>query len=152
MNWIRGAAAGIIAGAVATGAQVVLWWVFTDELPYILYRDARFTAAIVMGPAVLPPPSTFDLKVMIVATVIHAGLSVAYSLILVFAIHRLTMTGALLSGLVFGVILYVINMYDMTGIFPWFSAVRDWITIVAHLVFGTCVAFVYKILPGNHSA
>jgi len=149
MNWIRGALAGIIAGAVATGAQVMLWWMFTDDLPHILYRDARFTAAIVMGPAVLPPPSTFDLKVMTVATVIHTGLSVAYSLILVFAIRRLPMTGALLAGLVFGAILYVINLYGMTAIFPWFSAVRDWITIVAHLVFGTCVAAVYKMLPGK---
>ena len=98
------------------------------------------------------PPSTFDLKVMIVATVIHTGLSVAYSLILVFVIRRLPMTGALLAGLVFGAILYVINMYGMTAIFPWFSAVRDWITIVAHLVFGTCVAAVYKMLQANHSA
>ncbi len=63
------AAAGIVAGVVATVAQIILWWAFTDDLPSILYRDARLTAAIVMGPAVLPPPSTFDLAVMIVATV-----------------------------------------------------------------------------------
>ena len=62
------------------------------------------------------------------------------------------MTGALLAGLVFGAVLYVINMYGMTAIFPWFSAVRDWITIVAHLVFGTSVAAVYKMLQANHSA
>ena len=152
LNWIRAAAAGIVAGVVATVAQIILWWAFTDDLPSILYRDARLTAAIVMGPAVLPPPSTFDLAVMIVATGIHTGLSVAYSLILVFAIRRRPIRGALLAGLVFGLILYVVNMYGMTGMFPWFSEVRDWITVAAHVVFGIAVAAVYKILPGNQPA
>ena len=151
LNWIRAAAAGIVAGVVATVAQIILWWAFTDDLPSILYRDARLTAAIVMGPAVLPPPSTFDLAVMIVATGIHTGLSVAYSLILVFAIRRWP-DGALLAGLVFGLILYVVNMYGMTGMFPQFSEVRDWITVAAHVVFGISVAAVYKILPENQSA
>jgi hypothetical protein len=152
LSWIRAAAAGIVAGVVATIAQVILWWSFTDDLPWILYRDARLTAAIVMGPAVLPPPSTFDLKVMIVATGIHIGLSVAYSLILAFAIRRLPMRGALLAGLVFGLILYVVNMYGMTHMLPWFSEARGWITVVAHVVFGISVAVVYKILPRNQSA
>jgi len=152
LSWIRAAAAGIVAGVVATVAQIILWWAFTDDLPWILYRDARLTAAIVMGPAVLPPPSTFDPTVMIVATGIHTGLSVAYSLILVFAIRRRPIRGALLAGLVFGLILYVVNMYGMTGMFPWFSEVRDWITVAAHVVFGIAVAAVYKILPGNQSA
>ena len=151
-SWIRAAAAGIAAGVVATVVQVILWWAFTDDLPWILYRDARLTAAIVMGPSVLPPPSTFDIKVMIVATGIHTGLSVAYSLILVFAIHRLPMREALLAGLVFGLILYVVNMYGVTVMFPWFSEVRDWITVAAHVVFGISVAAVYIILPKNQSA
>lgn len=151
-SWIRAAAAGIAAGVVATVVQVILWWAFTDDLPWILYRDARLTAAIVMGPSVLPPPSTFDMKVMIVATGIHTGLSVAYSLILVFAIHRLPMREALLAGLVFGLILYVVNMYGVTVMFPWFSEVRDWITVAAHVVFGISVAAVYIILPENQSA
>jgi hypothetical protein len=152
LNWIRAAGAGIIAGIVATVAQVLLWWAFTDDLPQVLYRDARLTAAILMGPGVLPPPSTFDLKIMIVATVIHVGLSIAYGLILVLAIHRISIRLALFSGLVFGLILYVVNMYGITAIFPWFSAVRDWITIVAHAVFGVSVAAAYKVLPINQSA
>ena len=151
-SWIRAAVAGILAGVVATVAQVILWWAFTNDLPNILYRDARLTAAILIGPGVLPPPSTFDLKIMIVATVIHFGLSVAYGLILGRAIHRLSMRPALFCGLVFGLILYVINMYGITEIFPWFSAVRDWITIIAHAVFGVSIGAAYKVLPINHSA
>src|SRR5688572_32085812 len=106
LSWMRAATAGLIAGVVATIAQIVLWWAFTDDLPNILYRDARLTAAILMGPSVLPPPSTFDLKIMTIATVIHFGLSIAYSLILVLAIHRLSMTPALFCGFLFGLVLY----------------------------------------------
>ena len=151
-SWIRAAVAGIIAGVVATAAQMILWWAFTDDLPNILYRDARLTAAIVMGPGVLPPPSTFDLKIMTIATVIHFGLSVAYGLILGRAIHGLSMRPALFSGLLFGLILYVVNMYGITEIFPWFSAVRDWITIIAHAVFGVSVVAAYKLMAINQSA
>lgn len=152
LSWMRAATAGLVAGVVATIAQIVLWWTFTDDLPTILYRDARLTAAILMGPGVLPPPSTFDLKIMIVATVIHVGLSIVYSLILVLAIHRLGMILALFWGLVFGLILYVINMYCITAVFPWFAAVRDWITIAAHAVFGVSVAAAYKVMRISQSA
>ncbi len=50
LNWGAAIWAGIVAGVVATGAQMVLWWIFTDDLPEILYRDARLTAAMLMGP------------------------------------------------------------------------------------------------------
>ena len=152
LSWIRAAAAGIVAGVVATVVQIILWWAFTDNLPWITVPRCAFNCGHRYGAAVLPPPSTFDLTVMIVATGIHTGLSVAYSLILVFAIRRRPIRGALLAGLVFGLILYVVNMYGMTGMFPWFSEVRDWITVAAHVVFGISVAAVYKILPENQSA
>src|SRR6184192_2103860 len=92
LNWGAAIAAGIVAGIVATGAQIALWWVFLDDaLPWNLYRDARLTAAMLMGPGVLPPPSTFDWMVMAVATLIHFMLSIAYSLVLACLISRLGM-------------------------------------------------------------
>ena len=39
-------------------------------------------------------------------------------------------------GLIYGLGIYAVNMYGVTFIFPWFSEVRDWITIVTHAVFG----------------
>ena len=146
------AAAGIIAGVVATGAQLVLWWVFTDALPSIFFRDARLTAAMLMGLDVLPPPATFEWKVMIVATFIHFMLSIAYGLILAPLISRPGMAASMLAGAVFGLLIYVANMYGMTLIFPWFSVARDWITVVAHIVFGISLAVPYKLLSGRHSA
>lgn len=146
------AAAGIISGVIATGAQLVLWWVFTDALPSIFYRDARLTAAMLMGSDVLPPPATFEWKVMIVATFIHFTLSIVYGLILAPLISRLGMVASILIGAVFGLIIYGANMYGMALIFPWFSAARDWITLVTHIVFGILLAVPYKLLSRPHSA
>ncbi|MDQ3186217.1 MAG: sodium:proline symporter [Pseudomonadota bacterium] len=146
VRWSAAVCAGIVAGVIATGAQIFLWWAFLDALPWILYRDARLTAAILMGQEVLPPPATFDWEVIIVAGLIHIVISIAYSLILACLISRLGMVLSLLAGSIYGLILYGINMYGVTLIFPWFSEVRDWITILTHVVFGISIASTYNAL------
>lgn len=149
LNWAAAAVAGIVAGILATGIQLFLWWIFLDAVPWMLYRDARLTAAILMGREVLPPPATFDRTVMIVATLIHFAISIAYSLILADLISRLRMLLSLLAGATYGLVLYGINMYGLTIIFPWFSEVRDWITIVTHIVFGVSMAGTYQAFAGQ---
>ena len=138
--------AGIAAAVLATLAEIVLWLVFTDALPGILFRDARFAAAIALGRGVLSPSANVDLGVLAVATLIHFALSIAYALILCRLIWRLPMTLSLLAGAIFGLALFSINMYGFTTIFPWFEAARDWITVVAHVVFGMAAAGVYTVL------
>jgi hypothetical protein len=144
LNWGAAISAGIVAGIIATAVQIALWWVFLDALPGILYRDARLTAAILMGEEVLPPPSTFDWHVMLVATLFHFAISIIYSLILACLISRVGRIPSMLAGGVYGLILYGINMYGITLVFPWFSEVRDWITVLTHVVFGISIAVTYK--------
>ena len=150
LNWRLAISSGIVAGVVATGAQISLWLVFTDALPGIFYRDARFTAAILLGQGVLPPPATFDWKVMIIATVIHFAISIVYSLILALLLSRIGMMLSLLAGSIYGLMIYTVNMYGVTAIFPWFSEARDWITVVTHVVFGISLAGTYKVLSRAH--
>jgi hypothetical protein len=138
--------AGVIAGVVATTAQIVMWWIFLDAVPWILYRDARLTAAILMGHQVLPPPTTFDWQVMMVAACIHFVISAAYGLILGCIIFSLDIKRSLVAGAIYGLILYGITMYGVTLVFPWFTEVRDWITIVTHIVFGISIAAAYMAL------
>ena len=146
MNWSAAVYAGVIAGILATVVQIALWSVFTDALPTILFRDARFAAAIVMGRGVLPPPASFNGIVMLVATLVHFVLSIAYGVTLSPLISRLRTAPSMLAGAAFGLCLYGINMYGFTVVFPWFEATRDWITVATHAVFGGAAAGVYKVL------
>lgn len=148
LDWRSAAAAGVAAGIVATAAEIVLWWAVSESLPAILYRDARFTAAIVMGREVLPPPATFDVPILLVATMVHFALSLAYGLTLSAMISRLSTRASLLAGAAAGLALYAVNMYGFTFVFPWFAAVRDWITVAAHVVFGVAAAGTYQAGKG----
>lgn len=144
--------AGIAAGVVSTVAQVALWLMFTDAFPDILFRDARLAAAIVLGRDVLPPPASFDMVVMLVSTVVHFALSIAYGLVLATGLASLGIVASILAGAAFGVALFVVNMYGFTAVFPWFAASRDAITVAAHVVFGVTAAVVYHALTARPPA
>jgi hypothetical protein len=150
IDWRAAVYAGIAAGVVATWAELLLWWLFAMPLPAILYRDARLAAAMVMGPRVLPPPASFDAAVMAAATVIHFVLSVVYAVVLAPLITRRAWPAALGLGAAFGLVLFVVNMYGFTWLFPWFSATRDGITLASHGVFGATAAFCYWGLSRRH--
>ena len=132
--------AGIGAGVIATVAQLALWWLAGMPLPETLFRDARLTAALVLGTDVLPPPSTAQWDIILVATLIHFALSVAYALIPAHLAGRLRTGPALCAGALYGLVIYVVNLYGLTLLFPWFALARDWVTLFAHLVFGVSLA------------
>src|SRR6266567_717912 len=147
--------AGVAAGIFSTIIEIALWLVFSDAFPAILFRDARLAAAIVTGRGALAPPASFDWHVTLVATLVHFALSIFYGLILSWLISRLISRPvapvSAIVGAAFGMMLYAVNMYGFTVVFPWFDAARDWITATAHVVFGITVALVYKMLSQRQS-
>ena len=151
MKWRAAVYAGFVAGFLATGAEIVLWALFTDALPGIFFRDARFAAAIPLGRDALSGTANADWDVWVVATLVHLALSVAYASILGLLIRRLSLYSCLLAGAAFGLVLFAINMYGFTTLFPWFEAARDWITATAHVVFGVAAAGVYAVLSGRRA-
>lgn len=126
---------GIAAGILATAVQIVLWRLAGMPILETLFRDARLTAALLMGPAVLPPPATGQWDILLLATLIHFALSISYALPALLA-ARLAAGPAILVGALYGVVIYVVNMHGFTVFFPWFSIARDWVTLFTHIVFG----------------
>jgi hypothetical protein len=141
-----GVTAGLFAGVVATAVQMLLWWLLARPVFETLLRDARLTAAIVIGQSVLPPPNTLQWGIMLVATLIHFALSIAYGLIFARWLGRLRGMPSLLAGGGFGMVVYVANLYGFTAFFPWFAVARDGITALTHLVFGLALAAGYLVL------
>ncbi|OXI65016.1 sodium:proline symporter [Burkholderia sp. AU28863] len=133
------------AAVGSTVVELLLWAIAGDDAVQNLFRDARLTAAIVMGRSVLGASGGFDPLVMGVATLVHAMLSLAYAAVLARLVHGLSCVAALFAGGAFGLLLYGVNLYGFTAIFPWFIPVRGAITLIAHLIFGITAAAVYYV-------
>lgn len=136
---------GSCAAVIATGAQIIFWWLAGMPVLETLFRDARLTAALILGTSILPPPSTAQWDIMLVATLIHFSLSIAYAAIAAHFAGRLRTGPALVAGAVYGLIIYAVNLYGFTILFPWFSVARDWVTLVTHIVFGVALAIGFRL-------
>ncbi|KVV37555.1 sodium:proline symporter [Burkholderia territorii] len=135
--------AAFCAAVCSTIIELLLWPIAGEDAIHDLLRDARLTAALVMGPSILGAPAGFDPAIMGVATAVHAMLSLAYTVVLAKMVRGLSPGAALLAGGAFGLVLYGVNLHAFTAIFPWFVAARGVITLVAHVVFGGVAAGVY---------
>lgn len=136
---------GVVAGVVVTVTQIALWWVTHTPLAQTFFRDVQLTAALLMGSGILAHPPTPQWKTLLVASLIHFALSVAYALILAQLLKYMRETPALVTGALYGVLIYGVNLYGMTLLFPWFAVSRDWVTLVAHVVFGVALAGGYRL-------
>ncbi|WP_265948216.1 SRPBCC family protein [Dechloromonas sp. A34] len=143
---------GIAAGVIATVAQLVLWWLANVPVAETLLRDTRLTAALLMGPAVLPPPTTLQWDILLVATLIHFALSIAYAIIPAQLAGRLPIGPLLLIGGLYGLAIYAVNLYGFTLLFPWFVVARDWVTLLTHLVFGVTLFGGCRLFQRSHDS
>lgn len=106
----------------------------------------RLIASIPMGANVLAPPASFNGTILAVAFITNMALSIGFSLLVAYILHR----GGLLTGIVGGALLgaglYAINFYTLTLVFPWFFGYRSASLFVCHLIFGAICGGVYEAL------
>ncbi len=145
LDWKAAIWAGIVAGAVFMMLEMLLVQFFE---PMSMWAPPRMIAAMVMGESILPPPDTFDAMALMVAMLIHFPLSVIFALILGWIISRwdLGLVTASIAGIAFGLVIYVVNFYGFTAVFPWFADARGWVAIFSHAMFGLVLGAVYQSL------
>lgn len=150
IDWRAAVWAGIIAGLVFMVLEMLLVQLVGGGS---MWGPPRMMAAIVMGRGVLPPPATFAAGVFVVAMIVHFVLSLAYAFIFGWIVSRWKMgiAGAAIGGLVFGLVIYAVNFYGFTAAFPWFAEARNWITILAHAIFGLTLGVVYQPMTQRDS-
>ena len=132
--------AAFIAGAAFMMLEMIMVPVFMGGSPW---GPPRMIAAIGMGEGVLPPPATFDAVIMVVAMLIHFGLSVILAFLFAFIARGRAVGMVVGLGAVFGLVVYLVSFYGMTAIFPWFAMARGWVAIFAHVVYGAVLGWVY---------
>jgi uncharacterized membrane protein YagU involved in acid resistance len=143
IDWRAAVLAGVISGFIFLILELVMVPLFLGDSAW---APPRMIAAIVMGEGVLPPPGTFDLGVVLVAMLVHFPLSIIYAIVLAFVIARMSVGISLGVGAAFGLLLYLVNFYGFTALFPWFAMARNWVQIFAHVTFGVVAAWAYKSL------
>jgi len=139
------AAAGGVAGTAFLIVHLSLNAVINGASPWFTLRKI---AAIILGSEALPPPATFEIGIIIAALLLHYGLSILYTSIGA-AVARPKPIPAAIMGALLGILLYLVNFYMFTGLFPWFKGARSWISIVTHLVFGMVASLLYLKLRGQ---
>lgn len=136
--------AGLIAGAVFMMLEMIMVPLFMNGSPW---GPPRMIAAIVMGKDVLPMPGqpvTFSFSVLMVAVMLHFILSIVFAVILGFICKKMSMGASIMVGAIFGLVLYFVNFYGFTALFPWFAMARNWISIFSHIMFGAIAAYAFK--------
>lgn len=142
MQWGSAAWAGLIGGAVFMMAEMLMVWLFLGQSPW---GPPRMIAAMLMGPDVLPPPADFAMAPMVVAMLIHFMLSLVYGFVIAAIVGRMGAGAAVLTGAVFGLVaVYFVNFHLVAPmLFPWFTQAQNWVSVLAHGVFGAVVAGAY---------
>jgi hypothetical protein len=143
VNWGAAARAGVIAGLVYLVWQMALYPMVTGGS---VWDVPRATAAILIGKGILATPASFNPGVFLVGLFLHLTLSAGYGLLLAAMIAGLRQGAALVSGGIFGLVLYLINFYWFTTAFNWFVRARNWSTGLAHVVFGLVAVWSYLAL------
>lgn len=141
--WGAAALAGVAAGIVFLILEMVMIPLFLGMGPWV---PVRMIAAIGLGPEVLPPPASFAIDVALAAMVVHFTLSLVYAWMFAPLVENSALLKGVLLGALFGLVIYLVNFYFFTILFPWFTEARNWITIFAHLVFGGVLAGSYLLL------
>ncbi|CAB3653007.1 hypothetical protein [Paraburkholderia rhynchosiae] len=146
-DWRAAALAGIIAGAIFLILGVFLMTLVTGQS---LTEPPRMIAAIILGRGALRSPHAFSVGIVLAAFIVHFALAIVLALILSLIAVSFSLDSsvgmATLAGAVFGGIVYIINFYGMTQFFPWFAEARNWVSALAHIIFGIVAANMYMRL------
>jgi hypothetical protein len=145
-DWTAAAVSGFAAGAILMVLELIWATLVNTDGPW---RLSHLVAALTMGPglALQEPASGFDAGIVAMALATHYGLGVGFGMALGFVIagfhFEASAPAMLIIGAVFGLVLYGINFYAVTTVFPWFAELRGWDTLITHLVFGLSAALLY---------
>lgn len=151
LDWKAALWAGLVAGLAFLAVEMLLVATLAGESPW---GPPRMIAAILLGQDVLPPPAGFDPVVALAALAIHIGLSLILALPICWLIaqRRLGLWASAGAGGVYGLVVYLVNFYGFTALFPWFAEARTPITLVAHILFGLVLGWTYHALAVRHFA
>ena len=143
VDWSAAIWAGVIAGTLFA---LINWFVTPYFVGGNVWVFVRLFASPLLGESILAPPATFSITAVLAALVSHYALSIFFSLLIAYIIHRGGLIGGIIGGAALGLALYAINFYSLTFLFPWFFVMNSWVMVISHLLFGAIAGGIYEAL------
>jgi hypothetical protein len=142
VDWIAAVWAGLLSAT--------LFMLISVAIPWLLLGDPglhlRLIASLALGPSVIPSDGEAGVLVPLLGVAILLILSVLFACVVAFVVHREGWILSAMGGALLGLVLYVINFWTMSLLFPWLFTLRNWMLLLGHVVFGAVVGAVYELL------
>lgn len=142
--------AAIIAGVLAGAAFLLINAALAGALLGNAKLPFQLAASLLLGPAVLPPASDLGSHVLLIGAGVHLILAVAFTCLIAFCLHRWGIWTGIIGGGLFGLALYSINYYFIADFVVGFAALRGWLMMASHVVFGAMAGGIYEALERDH--
>lgn len=138
--------AATIAGFIAAVISLLLGMGVLQYLHENALGLPRLLATIVLGRGALDADITSNGMALGVGIAVHLVLGLIFAFIISFTLHRWGFWVGLIGGGLFGLALYAINTYTMSGFFPEFYFYRSWFMVGLHVVFGALCGGIYEAI------
>jgi hypothetical protein len=103
-------------------------------------------ASLALGPDALADLDAFDGGIVAMALALYLGLSSLFGLVFSGLVVEFSRESAPWVGAAAGIVLYLVNYYGFTGLYPWMIEARGPVTLLSHALFGGLFASCYWAL------
>ncbi|WP_413183403.1 hypothetical protein [Paraburkholderia sacchari] len=144
VDWTAALFSGFIGAIVVLFAATGLIVVYQADF----WGIVRMVAAVALGDSAFIDSTSHNIAILLTSLGIHLTLSILFSIVLsslieIFNVYR-SLPSTLITGSIFGALLYLINFYVMTARFSWMGDARTWTNLCIHIMFGSVCAISYK--------
>jgi hypothetical protein len=141
LDWNAVWGAGLISGLSMLLVSILLPWIFLGD-PFLI---VRIMASVLLGPTVISPQAGLVPGIYVVAILTHFSLSLFFAILIILIFHRWGMIVAFIGGAVMGFVIYFMNYYTFSLVFPWLLPYRTWMLLTGHIVYGALVGTLYEL-------
>jgi hypothetical protein len=133
--------AGLLSGLIMLLISIVLPWLFVGD-PFLI---VRLIASILLGPGVIPAQAGIVPGIYVVALITHFSLSIIFAFLIALIFYRWGIVVSLFGGAIMGAVVYFMNYYTFSLIFPWLFPYRNWMLLLAHIFFGALAGALFEL-------
>ncbi|MGH7885844.1 MAG: hypothetical protein ACRENO_09135 [Thermodesulfobacteriota bacterium] len=141
VDWNATLISGVISGVVFYLLNLFL-------IPYVYggtyLTVIRYISSVFLGERILPPPATFDLTALIVSLVFIILLSLIFTLIVSYVLHKGGIITGIIGGAIFGVAFYYIFFNSLTLFYPWLYSLKNEMTLINFTILGILSGGLYE--------